>query len=91
MVFGHTIHLHNTTVERFFARPSWVLHELKHVEQYERYGTIPFLIRYGIEHLQKGYWNNALEAEARAAESDYSLLDRYDLSDYTTHMTIGYR
>lgn len=90
MVFGRTIHLHNTTVEKFFARPSWVIHELKHVEQYERLGTIKFLIKYGLEHLRKGYWNNALEAEARAAEGDASLLRRYDLSDYAAYMKTGY-
>jgi hypothetical protein len=90
MVFGNTIHLHNTTIERFFARPSWVIHELKHVEQFERMGTIPFLIRYGIEHLRKGYWNNAYEAEARAAETDWELLHRYDLSEYRKYMKVGY-
>lgn len=90
MVFGRTIHLHNTTLEKFFARPSWVIHELKHVEQYERFGLIPFLFKYGIEHLRKGYWDNALEAEARAAEGDTSLLLRYDLSDYAAYMKTGY-
>jgi hypothetical protein len=90
MVFGRTIHLHNTTTEKFFARPSWVIHELKHVEQYERFGLLRFLIKYGLEHLRKGYWNNALEAEARAAESDKSLLSRYDLSDYAAYMKNGY-
>jgi hypothetical protein len=91
MVFGNTIHLHNTTIEKFFARPSWVLHELKHVEQYERFGMFSFLIKYGLEHMKKGYWNNALEAEAREAEGDYSLLDRYDLSDYAAYMVAGYK
>src|SRR3954469_6382802 len=70
MVFGRTIHLYNTTLEKFFARPSWVIHELKHVEQYDRLGTFGFLVQYGIEHLRKGYWNNAFEAEARASEGD---------------------
>ncbi len=90
MVFGHTIHLHNTTLEKFFARPSWVIHELKHVEQYERFGTLGFLWNYFLEHFRKGYWNNALEAEARAAETDASLLARYDLSDYARYMQGGY-
>lgn len=90
MVFGTTIHLHNTSLETFFARPSWVIHELKHVEQYERLGVFRFLLRYFIEHLRKGYWNNALEAEARAAEGDVSLLSRYDLSDYAAYMRVGY-
>jgi hypothetical protein len=90
MVFGRTIHLHNTTLERFFGRPSWVIHELKHVEQYERHGTVGFLLRYGMEHFRKGYWANAFEAEARASEDDYSLLMRYDLSEYAIYMQVGY-
>ena len=90
MVVGRTIHLHNTTLEKFFARPSWVIHELKHVEQFERLGTVPFLVKYGIEHLRRGYWNNAFEAEARAAESNCELLSRYDLSDYRQYMQKGY-
>ncbi len=86
MVFGRTIHLHNTTLEQFFARPSWVIHELKHVEQYERLGKIGFMVRYGLEHLRKGYWDNAFEKEARASERDTSLLNQYDLSDYADYM-----
>ncbi len=91
MVFGHTIHLHNTTLERFFAKPSWVIHELKHVEQYERLGTISFLIHYGLQHFRKGYWENDFETEARASEADYSLLTHYDLSDYAEYMAYGYK
>jgi hypothetical protein len=90
MVFGNTIHLHNTTKEKFFARPSWVLHELKHVEQYQRLGMFLFLCKYGIEHMKKGYWNNAFEVEAREAEGEYGLLSRYDLSDYSQYMIAGY-
>ena len=79
MVFGHTIHLHNTSKERFFDRPSWVCHELKHVEQYERLGMARFLLLYTIEHVRKGYWNNAFEVEARAAEGATDLLTHYQL------------
>ncbi len=86
MVFGRTIHLHNTTLEQFFARPSWVIHELKHVEQYDRLGKLGFLTRYAVEHFRKGYWNNAFETEARASERDASLLSRYDLSEYASYM-----
>ncbi len=82
MVLGHTIHLHNATLEQFFARPSWVLHELKHVEQYERLGIFRFLWTYFQEYLKVGYYNISLEAEARAAEHDTTLRDRYDLSAY---------
>lgn len=82
MVVGHTIHLHNTTVARFFARPSWVLHELKHVQQYEQHGVFLFLWKYLLESMRNGYYNNAFEVEARAAENDDTLLENYDLSAY---------
>ncbi len=84
IVFGHTIHLYNITIDGFFARPSWVLHELKHVEQYERLGFFPFLWRYFREYLKYGYYNAPLEVEARAAESEVSLLEQYDLSAYNS-------
>jgi hypothetical protein len=90
MVFCNTIHLHNTTIDKFFARPSWVRHELKHVEQYERLGLLGFLAKYSFEHLRKGYWNNSFEVEARGAEEDNSLLNRYDLSHYGHLMASGY-
>jgi hypothetical protein len=86
IVFGHTIHLHNTTVADFLARPQWVRHELKHVEQYERLGFLRFLVRYVIEHLRNGYRNNAFEVEARAAEKDPSISKHYDLSAYREFM-----
>ena len=82
LVIGHTVYLHNTTRAQFFARPSWVRHELKHVEQYERYGLIVFLWRYAIESWKQGYWQNALEIEARAAEADEEILFRYDLGSH---------
>lgn len=82
MVIGHTIHLHNTSLQEFFGRPSWVMHELKHVEQYERLGLLRFLWQYLLESRRRGYYNNRFEVEARAAESDRSLLGRYDLSRY---------
>lgn len=82
MVVGHTIHLYNTTVAQFFARPSWVIHELKHVEQYEQNGLIGFLWKYLWDYRKNGYWNNKFEVEARAAESDLLLLQQYDLDKY---------
>ena len=86
MVLGHTIHLHNTTIDAFFARPSWVCHELKHVEQFERHGSLLFLVKYAAYHLQKGYWNNPFEIEARACESNRDLLRQYDLSAFQAQM-----
>ena len=82
MVFGRTIHLHNTTTADFFKRPSWVRHELKHVEQYDQHGMLRFLWKYFREYIRVGYYQNAFEVEARMAESDDSLLTKYDLSRY---------
>lgn len=79
MVLGRTIHLHNTTRERFFARPSWVLHELKHVEQYQKLGLLKFLWQYLWEYRKVGYFNNRFEIEARAAETETTLLERYEI------------
>jgi hypothetical protein len=82
MVVGSTIYLHNVNVATFLARPSWVVHELKHVDQYKEHGFFGFLWKYLRDYLKNGYWNNRFEREARAAESDWSLLRRYDLSPY---------
>lgn len=90
MVIGHTIYLYNTTTESFFARPAWVCHELKHVQQYERLGVLLFLIKYGIEYLFRGYRNNAFEIEARAAEQNLKLTQNYNLSTYKQYMQSGY-
>ncbi len=90
IVFGHTIHLHNTSLESFFARPAWVRHELKHVEQYERHGMVIFLAKYMMEYVRRGYYNNAFEVEARAAEGDPELPERYDLQAYRPFMRKGY-
>jgi hypothetical protein len=79
IVFGNTIHLYKTLPEDFLANRSWVLHELKHIEQYQRYGILKFLYYYIKESLKKGYFENALEVEARSAEKDGSLLDRFEI------------
>lgn len=79
MVLGRTIHLHNTTAENFLERRSWVLHELKHVAQYDRYGIPGFLWRYLLASGKSGYYLNIFEVEARNAEKEISLLDKYRL------------
>ena len=67
---GKTIHLYNATAQEFLHDTRWVKHELKHVEQFRRYGFIPFIARYTIETIKKGYRNNKYEIEARMAEHD---------------------
>lgn len=79
IVFGKTIHLHKTSPDKFFADKRWVLHELKHVEQYERLGFVNFIFTYLKESLKNGYYQNALEEEARRAEYDDTLLEKYEI------------
>lgn len=67
---GKTIHLYNATAQEFLHDRRWVKHELKHVEQFKRYGYIAFIARYTIETLKKGYYNNKYEVEARMAEGE---------------------
>ena len=69
---GKTIHLYNATAQEFLHDTRWVKHELKHVEQFRRYGFISFVARYTIETVKKGYRNNKYEIEARMAEQDIS-------------------
>lgn len=68
MVWGTTIHLHNTSVEEFLSDQRWLRHELKHIEQFRQHGFLPFLIKYTWECIRVGYYNNRFEKEARAAE-----------------------
>jgi hypothetical protein len=68
LVTGNTIHLHNITKPAFEQNEKFVKHELKHVEQYQRLGFIPFLWMYLWYSLKYGYFNNPFEIEAREAE-----------------------
>lgn len=65
---GKTIYLYNATAQEFMHNTRWVKHELKHVEQFKRYGFISFIARYTIETIRKGYHENKYEVEARKAE-----------------------
>jgi hypothetical protein len=68
MVLGKTIHLHNTTKADFLQDERWVKHELCHIKQFKEHGYFLFLLKYLWESLQKGYYNNRFEIEARNAE-----------------------
>ena len=70
IVFGNTIHLHGVKSNVFLENESWVKHELKHVEQYHRYGYWNFLFQYLVEWMKRGYYNNKFEIEARLAEKN---------------------
>jgi hypothetical protein len=82
IVIGSTIFLHNISTEQFIKSKRWVIHELKHVEQFQTFGILRFLWLYLLEYSKKGYWNNKFEIEARNSEGDESLLLKYDLSEY---------
>jgi hypothetical protein len=69
MVWGQRILLWGATKEDFLLQPKWVRHELKHVEQYQRFGMVGFLVRYLAYSIRHGYANNPLEVEARQAEN----------------------
>ena len=70
MVLGKTIHLWGTTKENFLADERWLKHELCHIKQYQKNGTVLFLIKYLWESLRVGYYNNKFEVEAREAEKN---------------------
>ena len=80
IVLGNTVHLHNTTKAHFMANRRWVIHELKHVEQFQEHGFVGFLWKYVVEYARNGYFQNKYEVEARLAERDEGLLNRYDIS-----------
>lgn len=77
IVIGHTIHLWNASAAQLMNNERWLLHELKHVEQYERYGKLRFISSYLWESITKGYRNNKFEVEARAAIGEETLLQKY--------------
>lgn len=81
IVIGRTIYLYNATAQEFVKNRRWLLHELKHVEQFER-GLVRFIRQYFAEWRRNGYYANRFEVEARAAENDGELLRKYDLSLY---------
>lgn len=79
IVFGNTIHLHNTCRTEFLNNKEWVCHELKHVEQYNRNGFISFITKYLFDSMKNGYSNNKFEIEARQSEKDDSLMKKMEI------------
>ena len=71
VVWGTTIHLWNVSREDFLRSPSWVLHELAHVRQVQRYGLAIFVLLYLWESARSGYTHNRFEVEARLAEAEH--------------------
>ena len=81
IVIGKTIYLHNTERPEFLQNKRWVLHELKHVEQFKQHGFLPFIFLYLFESMRNGYINNKYEIEARAAETNEELLRKLDIEN----------
>ena len=79
IVFGNTIHLHNTSREDFLKDKDWVCHELKHVEQYKQHGYIGFITKYLLDWVKNGYYNNRFEKEARDSEKDKTLMNKFNI------------
>ena len=73
IVFGNTIHLHNTSRSEFLQDNDWVCHELKHVQQYQQNGFAGFIVKYLFDWVKNGYYNNKFEVEARESEKDGNL------------------
>lgn len=79
MVIGRTIHLYGVSAADFAANRAWLRHELKHVAQYQALGLLRFLAAYLWESLRKGYHHNRFEAEARQAEGEEGLCERFEI------------
>lgn len=77
IVFGNTIHLYNTSREEFLKDEKWVCHELAHVQQYQKYGFLRFVILYLWESLKKGYRMNRYELEAKGKERNPEIMLNY--------------
>ena len=76
IVFGNTIHLHNTSRAEFICDSDWVCHELKHVEQYQQNGFTGFICKYLFDWMKNGYYNNRFEVEERKSEKEISLITK---------------
>lgn len=69
IVLGKTIHLYHVSKEDFLKNEKWVKHEICHLGQYKKYGSLSFICRYLWESLRVGYHKNKFEVEARNAEN----------------------
>ena len=70
IVLGSTIYLHQIKKIDFLNSKKHFAHEMHHIKQFAKHGTICFLFLYLIESIKNGYWNNKYEIEARDAENE---------------------
>lgn len=70
MTVGNTIYVRDESmIDWSSARDQAVLaHELRHVEQYQEYGMIGFLLRYTLDWLRNGYRGVRFEIDAYALQ-----------------------
>jgi len=68
IVLGKTIHLYQVSKEDFLKNEKWVKHEMCHVQQFKKYGFLPFIFKYLWESVKVGYYKNKYEEEARNAQ-----------------------
>jgi hypothetical protein len=73
--------LHHTSSGEFLKNKRWLLHELKHIEQFRRHGFVSFIVLYLWESIRRGYSQNKYEVEARTSENEEGLLERMELKD----------
>ena len=69
IVIGKTIHLYHVSAQDFLKDEKWVKHEKCHLQQFEKYGYVPFILKYLWESVLHGYYDNKYEVEAREAEN----------------------
>jgi hypothetical protein len=77
IVFGSCIHLYGVPKADFLSNKHWLRHELKHIEQYERLGFVRFIFTYLWQTMHVGYYRCGLECEAREAEHDEEIINRF--------------
>jgi len=69
IVIGKTIHLHHVPKDVFLNDKKWVKHEMCHINQFKKHGYFTFIIKYLLESIKHGYYQNKYEVEARQAEN----------------------
>lgn len=79
ITIGATIFLHKTTNKKFLENQKWILHELTHVKQFQKFGKFKFIFLYLFETIKKGYYNNKFEIEARENENNNTILKEFEI------------
>jgi hypothetical protein len=75
MVLCNTIYLWNVSKKDFMASTKWLRHEVAHIQQFKKHGSIRFICLYLFETFNKGYQYNCYELEAIQKEQDATILN----------------